>query len=801
MRLRTRLFLWVGLIFFLASAVSLYFEIYSTDKNLKKAESALRQQILKLGEQKRQRIQEFLHVSLSEDQAQIDSLLLQIARDQNFGASLFLDPVNLKLLAPNHAAFIFKNDQWTDFIQTTKDNQLTSLLIPIDYPMDTAHQAPIDEALSWIIFDQDRDFHHPYIGVKLPIHPVHSKSLSTLINEEIEAQWTLTILFIPEALINFAPTAEPQLEMEYGIEAKAFLERVQHAAAYLKTLKETGGKGWMLKDITEKGKGVLFTEKPVEPGIKCTEWKGEIIDSRVIQLMQRADQAILLSILTSLFPGGEFGTDIFALGAPKGIARFTENHPAGHALLTDQAFFQKKGFNDVAYFKDHPGSVECKKMGTSIALIAPSNMDRVFIGNALQLQDKNGTGYLTIGIDLEQICQDLVLSSHMGVSLVHGGKVITAYTPEGKKVHNPKDSIPFDSKMLESTSGVVQLQGADYYYQQMIPFPGLDLHFFTYELEKEAFSVIHTLDEGSRAVISQVSFNMRIITLIALVLVLLLLHNIARRITKPITALAQVTKKVAAGQLEDIDLPKPSDGRNDEVSALCNSFEQMVTGLREKEKVKGVLNKVVSPEIAQEIMKGQVHLGGEERKVTVLFADIRSFTKLSANREPTQVIEMLNTCMTKISQVIDSYGGVIDKYVGDEVMALFGAPLEKEDSALKAIECSLKIVEALKEWNIERKEAGKVPIEMGIGIHTGRMIIGNMGAENRLNYTVIGSNVNFAARLCSAARGLEILISKETLSEPHVSENIDVEALEPMELKGFEGTFILYSVLGKKKHV
>ncbi len=783
MRLRTRLFLWVGLIFLVAFGISQFFELYSTDKHLKKAEASLQEQILSVNEQKRQRIEEFLHVSMSEDQAQIDSLLLQIARDPHFGATLFLDPTNLKLVAPYHAAFIFKNDQWADLIQTTKDKQLTSLLIPIAYPMDVAHQVPIDEEISWVVFDQDRELQHPYIGVNLPINPNHKKSLSTLIDEEVEVDWTLTILFNPDALVHFVPRGE--LNPEQGIDGAILMQRIQHAIEYLKTA------NFKIPDRQQ-----LFASQPLEPGIKCVEWRGEIIDARVIQLMQRADQAILLSILTSMFPGGEFGTDLFAVGAPKGIARFTPNNTAGHAILTTQAFFQKKAFNDIAYFDKHPGSEECKRMGTSIAVIAPENMDRVFIGNAIMLQDKNGSGYLTIGIDMEQICQDLVLSSHMGAFLVHGGKVINVYSPDGKK--SPKETAPFDPKMLQSTSGVVNYQGTGYFYQKMTPFKGIDLHFIVFELEKEAFALVHTIEQGSRELISQVSFDMRVIGLIALVAVLLLLHNIARRISRPITALAKVTKQVAAGELEDIEIPPPPDGRNDEVSALCTSFEQMVVGLREKEKVKGVLNKVVSAEIAQEILKGGIHLGGEERKVTVFFADIRSFTKLSAMREPTRVIEMLNTCMTKVSHVIDDFGGVIDKYVGDEVMALFGAPIEKEDSALKSIQCALKIVETLKEWNQERKAEDKVPIEMGIGIHTGMMIVGNMGAENRLNYTVIGSNVNFAARLCSAARGLEILISKETLAEPHVSENIEVEALEPMELKGFEGTFILYRVLGMR---
>lgn len=749
MKLRTRLFLWVGLIFFLAFGLSLFFEIYATDSNLKKAEKELQEQILELNEQRRQKIQDFLHISLSEDQAEIDSLLLQIARETNLS------------LDPSHVALLFKNNQWVDLIQTTKDNQLVSLLIPIAYPMETAHQIPIDDQISWVVFNKDRDLNHPYMGVE------YQQS---------------TILFNPEALRNFVPGGDDP-----------FLKRVQHASQYLKAV------GSVQKDIAEKGENLLFVGKPLEMGVKCAEWKGDIIDNRVLQLMQRADQAIMLSTLTSLFP--EFGTDIFAIGAPKGIARFTPDSSAGHAILTNQAFFQKKGFNDVAYFQKHPGSEECSGMGTSIAIIAPENMERVFIGNALQLQDKKGKSYLTIGIDMEQICQDLVLSAHMGVFLVHDGKVINAYTADGKEIANPKETIPFDQKMLESISGVVQWKGAGYFYQQMTPFKGLDLHFFIFDLEKNAFALVRTIDQGSRAVISQVSFNMRIIAISALILVLLLLHNIANRISKPITALSLVTKQVAAGQLEGIEMPAPPDGRNDEVTALINDFEQMVTGLKEKEKVKGVLNKVVSPEIAQEILKGQIHLGGEERKVTVFFADIRNFTVISANREPSRVIEMLNNCMTKVSNVIDAYGGVIDKYVGDEVMALFGAPLEKEDSALKSIQCALKIVEELKEWNAERKTEERVPIEMGIGIHTGNVIAGNMGAENRLNYTVIGSNVNFAARLCSVAKGLEILISKETLDEPHVQENIEVEEVKNVELKGFVGSYSLYRVLGEKKHV
>ena len=104
----------------------------------------------------------------------------------------------------------------------------------------------------------------------------------------------------------------------------------------------------------------------------------------------------------------------------------------------------------------------------------------------------------------------------------------------------------------------------------------------------------------------------------------------------------------------------------------------------------------------------------------------------------------------------------------------------------------------MKGWNQERVQKGLKPVEMGIGIHTGNVLIGNMGAENRLNYTVIGSNVNLAARLCDIAGRMEILVSKETLSEPHVGESIQVEEMPPTELKGYEEKFVLYRVKGGK---
>ncbi len=795
MRLRTRLFLWIGVIFFLAFGVSLAFEIYSTNKNLEEAEVVLREQILALNEKQREHIEKFLHVSLSEDQAQIDALLLRLGRDPNFAATLFLDPPNLKLVAPAHSAYLFKNDRWIDLIQTTKNQELTSLLIPVDFPMEHSYQAPIDEKLSWVVFGNDREVEHPFIGVRLALTAPNEQSLSFMVDELIETKWEILVLFNPEALSSLTFKAPEETRTMYGINFSTFLSSVEYAEQYLKKLKEKdGASGWVKRAIEKLGQGELFKGKPFDPGKECLVEAGEVLNQRTVRLLQRGDQSILLAALASLFHGGEFGASPFAPTAPKGISRFIPGSNSGHALLTDEAFFQKRVFNDASYLKAHPGNEQCKEIGSSVAVIAPENLHRIFIGNSLHLQGEGAEGYLTVAVDADQMVQDLVLSVHKSAFLVHGGEVISAFDAEGNPVPDPQKAAPFEGKMLSKKSGIVNWDGVDYFFQQMVPFKDLDLHFFVLTTEKEAFALVRSIEEGSREVIKKVSLDMRFIALVALFLVLLLLHNVAKKISKPISSLAQVTEHVAAGRLEDLELPKPPKGKRDEIAILCRSFAEMVDGLREREKVKGILNKVVSPEIAQEIMKGQVHLGGEERKVTVLFADIRNFTNMTASKGPQEVIEMLNMCMTKISHVIDEFGGVIDKYVGDEVMALFGAPLEKEDSALKAVQSALKMVEVLNEWNKERTQNGEEPVEMGIGIHTGVMLAGNMGAENRLNYTVLGSNVNLAARLCSAAGKMEVLISQETLSEPHVQDRIEVEELPPTELKGFEESFVLYRV-------
>lgn len=255
------------------------------------------------------------------------------------------------------------------------------------------------------------------------------------------------------------------------------------------------------------------------------------------------------------------------------------------------------------------------------------------------------------------------------------------------------------------------------------------------------------------------SFSMLVISLSLLAVVLL-----ARTFTKPILALAQRVKLIdqgdySAGTLSD------AKGGSDELAQLDRSVSAMAKGLAEREQIRDLLGKVVSPEIAAELMGGHIELGGEERIVSVLFADIRGFTTLSEQQTPSQTLHMLNQCFEKICFAIESSGGVVDKFNGDAVMALFGAPIAHSDDADRAMQALVRIEQAVRELS-DDPELPTAGLSIGLGIHTGLVVAGNMGSQNRMNYTVIGDSVNLASRLESLTRvyGVSNLVSEASVN-------------------------------------
>lgn len=262
--------------------------------------------------------------------------------------------------------------------------------------------------------------------------------------------------------------------------------------------------------------------------------------------------------------------------------------------------------------------------------------------------------------------------------------------------------------------------------------------------------------------------------------------GMARRFSRPITDLVAGTERVRQG---DFKTPVAVRSR-DELGKLAHAFNGMTRDLELKDRYHEVLGQVSDPAVAKQLLEGSLQLGGEVREVAVLFCDIRGFTALTEKMAPQEVIEMLNRHMTALTQVVHAHGGVVDKFVGDLVMALFGAPVSHGNDSLQAVRCALAMME-------ERARLNRIStpfFEMGIGLASGPVVAGCMGSDTRLNYTVLGERVNLASRLCSAAAAGEILID-ETLARA-VAGECTVEAREPAKLKGFSAPVPVFAVAG-----
>ncbi|MCI0341267.1 MAG: adenylate/guanylate cyclase domain-containing protein [Planctomycetales bacterium] len=277
----------------------------------------------------------------------------------------------------------------------------------------------------------------------------------------------------------------------------------------------------------------------------------------------------------------------------------------------------------------------------------------------------------------------------------------------------------------------------------------------------------------------------------ALLTAVLLSLRVSGLLARPVRQLADATERVARG---DFSVRVPVRSR-DEIGTLANRFNQMTEGLAEKERVRGLLDKVVSTEIAGELVRlekeGRLALGGETREVSVLFCDLRGFTATTEHMKPEAVIAMMNEYFTRITVPIERERGVIDKFVGDQVMALFGAPLPVADHAARAVAAARGMLEALAGLNREREARGEKPLACGIGINSGEAVAGLSGSGGRFSYTVFGATVNLAARLCSAAQRYQILVTAGTRDRAAL---LDTRALEPIKAKGFSEPVPIFEV-------
>ncbi|HHP7234154.1 MAG TPA: adenylate/guanylate cyclase domain-containing protein [Desulfobacterales bacterium] len=207
--------------------------------------------------------------------------------------------------------------------------------------------------------------------------------------------------------------------------------------------------------------------------------------------------------------------------------------------------------------------------------------------------------------------------------------------------------------------------------------------------------------------------------------------------------------------------------------------------------------RLLSPDLAEMVVSGKLRVekGGVARVATVAFIDIRDFTQMSESTSPDEVLQMLNEYFEMVVDVVFRYEGTVDKFIGDEIMVIWGAPVPHEDDPIRAVQAALEVLEALRAFNRERLRHAKPEIHIGVGINTGKLVAGYIGSSQTMSYSVIGDTVNTASRLCAAAAPGQILVSEPTYRL--LGGRFEAREIEPVRAKGKHDPIRVYAICGR----
>lgn len=299
-------------------------------------------------------------------------------------------------------------------------------------------------------------------------------------------------------------------------------------------------------------------------------------------------------------------------------------------------------------------------------------------------------------------------------------------------------------------------------------------------------------------------YAIRIISLVAIIVLFMMVtlrSFLERRIISPLETIAMANQRFQNNDASAKEVNLPKDAPK-EIKGIVSSRTQMLnTILKISEErlhlvkfIRNTFGRYLSKRVVDEILEspnGQ-EIGGRRKTVTVMMSDLRGFTGLSETRDPEDMVRLLNRYLERMSKVIMEYDGMIDEFIGDAILAVFGAPEEHDDDPLRAVACALAMQNALLELNNELMDEGYPSLEMGIGINTGSVIVGNIGSEIRTKYGIVGATVNMASRIESNTVGGQVLMGESTYRL--VKESVTAGPPYSVMMKGLKWPLVIYPV-------
>lgn len=277
---------------------------------------------------------------------------------------------------------------------------------------------------------------------------------------------------------------------------------------------------------------------------------------------------------------------------------------------------------------------------------------------------------------------------------------------------------------------------------------------------------------------------------------LFFLFIFSQSVTKPIESIAHIAFEIAKGQFEHSPGTGLKQYFKDEVHTLTVAMEKMLKGLKERERFRTLFNKFHGSAVTEDLLKNEIALRGEKKNLFVFFSDLRGFTQMSESQDPSQVVQMLNEYFSYMVPVINRHGGVVDKFIGDAIMAVWGVPHSKPHDGQRALKACLEMRIALNELNEKRLARGEAALWVGMALHYGEAISGTIGSDERMEYTVIGNTINTASRIESSTKafGTDLLVSEEVVQQ--LTEGFKYSEAGQVEVKGRSQALKLFKVSG-----
>ena len=272
---------------------------------------------------------------------------------------------------------------------------------------------------------------------------------------------------------------------------------------------------------------------------------------------------------------------------------------------------------------------------------------------------------------------------------------------------------------------------------------------------------------------------------------LALFAALSARMLRPLKTLTTAAGEVAQGNL---DVPLPRVRSRDEVGRLSMSFAGMLDGLRQRDFIRDTFGRYISKDVVDTLLGSPdgLKLGGDRREITLLVSDLRGFTSLAGRLAPEDVIAILNRYLARVVEILTRYRATVDEFQGDGILAFFGAPLVGEDDPERAVACAIEMQRALVALNEEQRALGLPELDMGIGINTGEVIVGNIGSEKRTKYGAVGAAINLAYRIEAQTVGGQVLLGPRTCEL--VKDHVDIRGTLSMTLKGVATPLTVYEV-------